>query len=148
MIVRDQTCIEHVREQARGLCECCFRPGQHVHHIWAKGMGGYQIDLPINQVFLCVFCHVSHHAGNAPSKLQLLGIVERREGWTSDQIEEEIYRVRQLPKGAEYSPTRPFATYHRYRRGSDGLQRDPDPPGVGCGRQGVAFDQSGWFRLA
>ena len=148
MIVRDQTCIEHVRHQAGGRCEYCRCAGNHVHHIWAKGMGGAPIDIPTNLVNLCNRCHTKHHSGGAPTRLTLISLVEMREGWASDQIEEEIYRVRQLPKGSEYSPPRPFATYNPYRRSGDGVQRDPDPPGLGCGRPGVAFDQGGWFRLS
>ena len=147
MNIKDTNCIEHVREQANGRCENCGRPGNHVHHIWAKGMGGSPIDLPINNVNLCHVCHSIHHSGGHPTRLELIAIVEKREGWKSLEIEEEIYRVRQLPKGAEYRPTRPFATYHRYRRDSDGVQRAADPPGLGCGRPGVAFDEGGWFRL-
>jgi len=147
MIVRDQTCIEHVRHQAGGRCEYCGCAGNHVHHIWAKGIGGAPIDIPVNLVNLCHNCHTRHHSGKNPERLTLIHLVSKREGWKSLEIEEEIYRVRQLPKGAEYRPTRPFATYHRYRRDSDGVQRAADPPGLGCGRPGVAFDEGGWFRL-
>lgn len=147
MNIKDIDCIEHVRRQAGGRCEYCGSPGNHVHHVWAKGMGGAPIDLPINLVCLCWNCHTKHHNGGIPCRFTLINILSQREGWESLEIEEEIYRVRQLPKGAEYRPARPFATYHRHRRDSDGLQRDPAPPGCGCGRPGVAFDEGGWFRL-
>ena len=148
MNIKDIDCIEHVRRQAGGRCEVCGDPGNAVHHVWAKGMGGSPIDLPINLINLCNTCHYDHHCGKAPVRLMLIGLIECREGWKSNEIEEEIYRVRQLPQGSEYRPTRPFATYHRYRRDSDRLQRDASPPRVGCGRPGVAFDEGGWFRLS
>ena len=148
MNIKDIDCIEHVRRQAGGRCEVCGDPGNAVHHVWAKGMGGSPIDLPINLINLCNTCHYDHHCGKAPVRLMLIGLIECREGWKSNEIEEEIYRVRQLPQGSEYRPTRPFATYHRYRGRGDGVQRDPAPPRVGCGRPGVAFDEGGWFRLS
>lgn len=150
MRIVDIECAERIREMAGYRCEVCREPASTVHHLWSRGAG--QVDLPINEICLCQTCHIKTHAGNEPTKAQLLAIVSQREGWPSDVIEEEIYRVRALDKHAEFCPVRPFAHYHRYLParwdGRRPIQRGVSAPGQPGGGQGMATAEGrGWVRF-
>lgn len=81
------------------LCEWCgLREWSVPHHLWARGMGGGgRLDVRINLISLCAFCHNDVHAGLI-QRCDLLAVVAARERTTQGRIEAEIYRLRRTPK--------------------------------------------------
>lgn len=93
---------EAVLDQFRGVgrCEICQRPQavRDPHHVMGKGMGGSsQLDIRINLLAVCRWCHVRIHGGNIKRE-EVLKIVARREQTTPDLIEKELYRLIRTPK--------------------------------------------------
>lgn len=54
-----RACAE-VDARDRGVCQWCYRPGDHHHHIVFRSRGGP--DSPDNLITLCVTCHGLAHA--------------------------------------------------------------------------------------
>lgn len=78
-------------------CEVCKKARDvDPHHVFSRGSG--RLDIAINLISLCRGCHNLTHAGKVKRE-QILAIVARREGWTPEDIEIEIWRLRRLPKG-------------------------------------------------
>lgn len=54
----DNKIVQAVLERSKGLCEVCYSPGQHLHHI----IGGHgrrtQHETRESVVLLCMNCHV------------------------------------------------------------------------------------------
>ncbi len=65
------------------------------HHIFSRGAG--RLDIRKNLLSVCRACHLRIHAGHI-TKLDLLGVVARRERCTVGAIAEEIDRLRRMPK--------------------------------------------------
>lgn len=88
--------------RAAWRCEWCGRRtpnGCDPAHVFARGMGGGgQLDVIFNLVSLCRQCHQSHHDGNRPTRLNLLGLVAVREGMFPVEVETEIFRLLQMRK--------------------------------------------------
>jgi len=84
-------------------CEHCRKPAKcDAAHIYARGLGGgHQLDIRPNVVSLCRRCHTSSHAGNEPTRQQLLAIVAERERFSVDSVEAVIAFFKQLSKGME-----------------------------------------------
>jgi hypothetical protein len=66
------------------------------HHILSKGAG--RVDIPVNLLPLCRGCHGLTHTGEI-ARFDLLAVSAARHGVMQDAIEQEVYRVRRLPKG-------------------------------------------------
>lgn len=80
-------------------CECCGARtpnGADPHHIYSKGAG--RVDIPENLVALCRSCHNGYHYSSKPSLQDLLTIVAIREGMIAEDIEKEVFRIRNLDK--------------------------------------------------
>ena len=79
-------------------CEVCFRKnrsGLQPHHYRAKGIGGaWRMDVRINLIALCLFCHRKAHDGNV-SRKRILEIIAAREGRTPEEVTAELDRLRQ-----------------------------------------------------
>ncbi len=109
MRIHDPDTLERFRNMP---CEVCghSRPNDP-HHVRTKGAG--QIDAPWNLVALCRLHHSSHHYGGQPTTETCLSIICKRMGVTYDQINEELYRIRNLDKAADPNKDRPaiFAAY-------------------------------------
>ena len=97
MQVIDEPLLEEFRW---GPCDWCGETGRcDPHHLWGRGMGGgSRLDIEINLVSLCRFCHRSHHDGNEPTRADLLAIVAAREDTTQDAIIAQIAHLRREPK--------------------------------------------------
>lgn len=99
MTVTDETMLDRFRFARR--CEWCrktFLGGLDPHHLFSRGCG--RIDVAVNLASLCRKCHTDHHYGNEPTRADLLAVVAAREKVQQFQIEEEIWRIRRLPKGS------------------------------------------------
>lgn len=88
-----------------GSCEWCHRfcpDGRDPHHYWLKrGMGGgFRLDVRINLISLCRFCHIAAEWGGI-SKRALLRIVSRREGVPCEEIERTL---RELSRRSKWQP--------------------------------------------
>lgn len=87
-----------------GLCEVCRKPCRMrcAAHIFSKGAG--RVDHPWNLVQVGMDtlrdckCHHNSHANNSPSRLDLLRIVERREGVAIAFIQAVIPAIRACPR--------------------------------------------------
>ena len=99
MIIKDELLLAEFR--AKSHCELCKRwcPGElDAHHVFARGMGGgKRLDLRINLVSLCRWCHQDYHSGRI-SRHELLTLVAHRENRRPGAIATEIYRLRRRPK--------------------------------------------------
>ncbi len=95
MIIRNDYLLEKFRRRLQ--CECCGKRGYvEAHHLWTRGMGGGgRLDININLIALCRFCHSEFHAGHV-ARGELLHIVARREHRTVDGITQEILRLRRV----------------------------------------------------
>jgi hypothetical protein len=94
------------RFRSAGHCSWCgkWQDRRQPHHVYLRrGLGGsHRIDLAINLIGLCRWCHAMHHAGQRPLTRDLLAVVAAREGVSQGYIEAEIARVRRMDKGSEY----------------------------------------------
>jgi hypothetical protein len=100
MNVVDEKVLDRFR--GPGKCEWCghLRKRLDAAHIFTRGAG--RLDLPINLVGLCHWCHVCHHNGATPTRAQLLVVAAIREGWPPDAMESCIHYLRdQLDKDGE-----------------------------------------------
>lgn len=93
-----------------GPCEWCGRSGPtDPHHaLYKRGMGGgSRLDHRFNLVALCrgyhrgqwVSCHDEAEAGRI-TRADCLAVIAAREGVLQEEIEEELRRIRRLPKGS------------------------------------------------
>lgn len=102
MIIKDEALLAQFR--AASHCAWCCKAARwnqlQVNHIFCRGHGGgNRLDVRINLVALCVFCHGQYHDGIIKRR-ELLEIVANREKTTPAEIVAEIYRLRRAPKGA------------------------------------------------
>ena len=83
------------------VCGYCRRAMHcHVHHVWAKGLGGgHRLDVRVNLIPLCVWCHRKHHDGNL-ARQDLILMVAQRENTTYQAIIDVIAWLKRLPKDA------------------------------------------------
>lgn len=73
-------------------------PGEPAH-IYARGLGdGNRLDLPENLVTLCRTCHTRSHAGQEPTREQLLALAAQREKKDMEEMRAELFRIARLPK--------------------------------------------------
>ena len=107
MIVRNNNLLKQYR--LAGNCEWC---GKHCvrrepAHVVSRGIGGS--DIAINLVALgssnesesaSCRCHSLSHAGQSPTRAELLELVAQREGFTVEAIEDVIAFFRNLDKYA------------------------------------------------
>ncbi len=100
MRVVDEDCLNVFREKPR--CELCGRAlyaRAHPHHIHSRGAG--RLDIPINLVSLGGYvdcnCHGAVHAGKV-TRDALIAIAARREGYTVEEVREEVFRIRRLDR--------------------------------------------------
>jgi hypothetical protein len=86
----------------RRPCEWCRqRVSDSVHHLWCRGMGGgSRLDVRINLISLCCWCHHDAQHGII-QRFDLLAIVAKRERTTQDRIERTIYALLRAPKGSD-----------------------------------------------
>jgi len=83
-------------------CQCPTPDGCDPAHVFSRGAG--RLDIRLNIVSLCWRCHrVNNHNatsvnGLRPNRDDLLLIVALREGLRVEDIVDEIYRLRKLPK--------------------------------------------------
>lgn len=95
----DEAALQQARERER--CEWCkksTRSGADPAHIFGRGAG--RVDAAWNLASLCRACHSRSHAGGSPTRIELLAITAKRERVTVEWIENEVYRIRRLPKGS------------------------------------------------
>jgi hypothetical protein len=99
VIIKDERLLAEFR--AKNECERCKRwcLGElDVHHVFAKGMGGgKRLEVRINLLGLCRWCHHDCHSGKI-SRRELLALVADREQQRPGSIVTEIYRLRRQPK--------------------------------------------------
>ena len=99
MIIKDELLLAEFR--ANTHCEFCKRwcPGElHPHHVFARGMGGgKRLDVRINLLSLCWWCHADYHSGRI-SRRELVALVAHREQREPGAMVAEIYRLRRQPK--------------------------------------------------
>lgn len=104
MIVIDEKLLDTFREAK--ACEFCSKPtpsGCDPHHIIAKGMGGGgRVDIPDNLIALCRECHISHHAGAAPTTYQCFDVAGARAGKMAEDCREMVWRVQREDKCSEW----------------------------------------------
>ena len=93
--IEDEKLLDHFRRKER--CEWCghWTGGHcHPHHLWTRGMGGGgRLDIAINLIAVCFFCHVDIHSGRILF-CDLLAKVAAREDWNQQDIRREIARLR------------------------------------------------------
>lgn len=91
MQIIDRAAIEKARKP---YCELCGREqATHVHHIFARGMGGGgRLDVAINLISLCWQCHRKVHDGRI-LRSHILQAVARRHRMGAEEIEN---RIRQM----------------------------------------------------
>jgi len=92
----DLKLLESFRQKTR--CDWCRQPCERPqpHHVFGRGQEGCRrLDVAINLLSLCVYCHHNVHAGHI-ERADLLAIVAKREKTTQDEIEREVYRLRRL----------------------------------------------------
>lgn len=91
MRIVDPVAIEKARLP---YCELCGSRGSiHVHHVFARGMGGGgRLDVAINLISLCWQCHRKVHDGRI-AKSRILRVIARRHGASMEEIEG---RIRQM----------------------------------------------------
>jgi hypothetical protein len=97
MIILDPQLLFEFR--LKGRCEWCSKARPvNAHHIFCRGLGGgSRLDVAINLIALCPFCHSDFHNGHI-ARYDLLAIVAKREGKLQDEIVTEIYRLLRTPK--------------------------------------------------
>ena len=93
-----------------GKCEWCGRlvRRREPHHIFGRGYGGAErVDVKINLIALCAVyagganCHHELHQGRI-LRADLLAKVAAREGMLQAEVEAEVRRLRNAPKGTPY----------------------------------------------
>lgn len=102
MRVIDEAYLDTVRFLRR--CEHCKRAvtGCEPHHLLARGMGGGgRMDIPPNVIGLCRLCHQKFHDGNLKRE-DFLITIGKRLGIKPEEVLQECYRVRALPKGSDH----------------------------------------------
>ena len=101
MIIKDELLLAEFR--AKSHCERCKRwcPGElDPHHVFARGIGGgKRLDVRINLLSLCRWCHADHHTGRI-SRRELVALVAHREQRQPETLVTEIYRLRRQTKGS------------------------------------------------
>lgn len=99
MKILNESTLDQFREQTR--CELCNRTvgGCEPHHWYARGMGGgHRIDVALNLVGLCRYCHQRCEDGVIPRRLVLLHIANRH-STTPDAVEEALWLLDRMPRG-------------------------------------------------
>ncbi len=84
-----------------GCCEWCKEPflNRQAAHVFAKAMGGAnRLDVPMNLVSLCGWCHVQSHAGHEPTQDDLLAVVAAREKMLQPDVERRLRLMMRAPK--------------------------------------------------
>lgn len=77
-----------------GSCEWCGQYGpRHAHHLWSRGAG--RLDVRINLIGLCPWCHFDVHNGKI-ARNDLLVVVANREKMLQDEIQIAIWELRRL----------------------------------------------------
>lgn len=108
--------------RGKGRCDFCgslCRQREWAHII---PRSRYRLDIPINSVSLggpwdCA-CHVKHHERKEPTEAQLIEVVAKRYGITSEQVREELRYVMALDKYADpYDPVARLALLQEANRG-------------------------------
>ena len=98
-IIREDN-LQKYRQKTR--CENCGLPsfqGLDPHHVLTRGMGGgTRNDSDLNLMALCRTCHDRFHNGKIPRE-QLVGKLALREGFSPDELERIVNRVRHKDKG-------------------------------------------------
>jgi hypothetical protein len=103
-------------------CEWCQGRGPtDPHHLHHRGSG--RIDVMFNLVGLCRTCHTSHHAGNPPSRPDLLELVAHREQTTVAAILDAVSYLRALGKDGQ--PYRGFKLSRAARKLVDAALSKP-----------------------
>ena len=95
MIVIDEKLLASFR--GPGICEWCKRYAGHRHaaHVRPRQMGGgSRLDVRINLISLCWFCHLAQHEGREPTRADLEAVVAAREQRFQDDIEAECLAIR------------------------------------------------------
>ena len=101
MIIECSATLDKFRVKPR--CEFCGKsvPGCEPHHYHAKGMGGgSRLDIDINLIGLCRFCHQSAEDANI-SRKTILGIIADREKHDAEVIQEAIYFLVRTPDDSD-----------------------------------------------
>jgi hypothetical protein len=97
--IADDDLLAHFREQP---CENCGRrPPNQAAHVMHGGRGdAFRIDLPINLLSLCLWCHGRNHSAGRGHLTQsdMLKLVAKRTGFTEAVILGELWRLRRLDK--------------------------------------------------
>jgi hypothetical protein len=97
MKIVNERILREFREKQR--CEHCgadTRTGADPHHVAGRGHGGgNRMDVPINLVGLCRFCHTRLHNGVIPRKA-MLEIVAEREGVLPEQVKAALDFISRL----------------------------------------------------
>jgi hypothetical protein len=78
-----------------GRCEFCGRScpsGRDPAHIFSRGAG--RVDIACNLVSLCRHCHSMSHAGEVPTRRDLMCIAAMREKMTPEAIRDRVWRLR------------------------------------------------------
>ncbi len=98
MRVVDPVMLQRCRDAK--VCEYCRKPAKcDPAHIFSRGAG--RLDIAVNLVALCRHDHSMSHAGEVPTKRDLLAIVANRDGCKVADIEAVINYFRKLPKGTD-----------------------------------------------
>lgn len=146
MKIIDKKLLAEVRRCGEcGWCKKPLRFAAEPHHLFSRGAG--RIDQPWNLIALggpwdCD-CHGEFHRGHI-RRYDLLTVVAQREGRSQDEIEEEVWRIRRLPKGSVYEAfagQRPVPLVGGDQPSE--VHRGPHRPRSFGGAQGVEADE-GW----
>ncbi len=102
MRIVDEALLQQIRDEFR--CAWCGKRGPvQPHHLLCRGAGsGGRLDVLENLLPLCATCHQDHHDGHRPLRCDLLAVQAARHGMTQDEVMGELWRIRRLPKGAEW----------------------------------------------
>lgn len=98
MKLPNKNLMEELRRSSN--CEACFYPtpfGADPHHVECRGFGGgSRMDVRINLIALCRFCH-----DEAPKKKALmLKLIAQREGLSVEDIQAVVALLKRLPTDA------------------------------------------------
>lgn len=90
MKIKDEKLLSLFR--AKRQCQYCWtHTTVQPHHVFARGMGGIRrLDVAINLIALCPFCHRQFHDGHI-QRHHLLEKIARREKRTVDDLLDELY---------------------------------------------------------
>ena len=93
----DKQIVEEVMERSQGLCEVCYAPGVHLHHI-IKGRGKRkEHESSLSVILLCYNCHMGTNGvhGKNGRELDLRLKRELQEkykelGYTEEEVREKM----------------------------------------------------------